>query len=78
MTTTQALKASKSELETVLANHRVRMYPSLYAGHYEDALFFVRHHLGPTKADLLLAIEVRGLATADGGGLPQPGWSIRR
>jgi len=77
MTVTQALKAKKSELEALLANHRVRQYPSLYAGHEEDALIFVHNCLGTTRRDLLLSVSVSGLVMADHGGIAEPGWQDR-
>lgn len=75
MTVTQALKASKARLERLLADHRVRQYPSLYAGHEDDAIKFVRNCLGTTRKELLLSIAVTGgLVTADHGGIPHVGW----
>lgn len=75
MTVTQALKAKKSELEKLLADHRIRQYPILYAGHEENALAFVRNCLGTTRRELLLSISVTGgLVMADHGGIPDPGW----
>jgi hypothetical protein len=74
MTVTQALKARKSELEQLLADHRVRQCPSLYAGHEDDALKFVRNCLGTTRKELLLSISVSGLVMADHGGIPCPYW----
>jgi hypothetical protein len=78
MTVTETLKAKKSELEQLLADDRVRKYPSLYVGHEDDAIKFVRNCLGTTRRDLLLSIAVTGgLVTADHGGIPHPGWHDR-
>lgn len=56
------LTASKSDLEQALVRHRMNLYPSLYAGHEDDALFFVRNHEGPSRKALLLTAQCYGLA----------------
>lgn len=73
-TVSQVLKMSKSDLEQLLARDRCRKFPSLYAGHEDDALKFVRNCLGKTRKDLLLSIAVSGIVSADHGGIPQAGW----
>jgi hypothetical protein len=54
--------ASKADIEQALAAEVVRRSPKLYAGYDADAVKFVRNTMGPTKWDLLLAAEARGLA----------------
>ncbi len=54
-------KLTKAELICMLADDVVSQNRALYAGHYKDALTFVRNHLGPTRRSLLLSAQVRGL-----------------
>lgn len=54
--------ASKAELEQALIRQRMDAYPALYAGHGDDALLFVRNHLGPSRKALLLSAQCLGLA----------------
>ena len=77
-TVSKALAAPKAELEEILAEWVVAQHPDLYRGHFDDALKFVRKHLGPSRDDLLLAIESHGLATADSGGIAAAGWSYKK
>lgn len=58
---TNLSKLTKAELATMLADDVVAQNPALYAGHWDDALYFVKHHLGPTRRDLMRAAQVRGL-----------------
>jgi hypothetical protein len=53
--------ATKADLEQALVRHRMNLYPSLYAGHEDDALFFVRNQ-GPSRKQLLLTAQCYGLA----------------
>ncbi len=61
-TTKTASKLTKSELICMLADHRVAQYPTLYAGHRDDAVYFVTKHLGPTRRELLRSAQCYGLA----------------
>jgi len=51
---------TRKELWLLLAQDRARRYPKLYAGHFEDALYFASHQY-PTRASAQLGCEVLGL-----------------
>jgi len=57
----EARAAKKAVIEDLLANAVIRLYPDVYRGHSDDAVRFVRNTMGPSKWDLLLAAEARGL-----------------
>ena len=59
------ITATKQEIEDALVRHRMRKFPDLYAGHEDDARFFVRPHEARTRRDALLTAQCYGLAETD-------------
>lgn len=57
-------RITKKFLVDLLADDRVRKYPTLYAGHREDAEYFWAHQ-SPTLSDLILAAQAHKLIPSD-------------
>lgn len=53
-------KLTNGELRMLLAQQRMDEYPKLYAGHYDDALKFVKNNYKNRK-DLVLGATTSGL-----------------
>lgn len=61
-----AVRLTKAQLVEKLAWHRMRKYPALYTGGtYDDAVYFVMHHEGPSRAQLLLTAKCYGLVAEE-------------
>jgi hypothetical protein len=68
---------TKPQLIAMLAEDRVRRYPS-YRGHEDDAVYFVKHHMGKTKRDLMLAAVNYKLVPESCWGWDKPGLGAQR